>query len=264
MPTDSNGCYGPAIAGSRNRLTRLAASIRRDRNLCGNGGVAKGWPARLNTGMDTQMPPPVPEEVGIDYVDPYAPRPYSKIAIAGLVVSLVACVPLIPTVLGVIFGLIGIGKTGPDRLRGRGLAIGAIVVGLLVGVGQGVLGYAGYQSLRIMINAKQWLLAEMQDPHSGDTAAMQNLRKCSTAEFNKAVTEARLKEWVEAVTAKHGRLQDIKASRRNIENTPTGLTMFMEGHFAKGIAEIELLTEGQWSRLDNVAVAGDYLRPQAP
>ncbi len=63
----------------------------------------------------------------------------SGLAIAGLVLSIIFCIPIFP-LLGVIFGIVSLIKITkePERLRGKGLAIAAIVVGVVAVVPMGI------------------------------------------------------------------------------------------------------------------------------
>lgn len=67
----------------------------------------------------------------------------SGIAIAALVTSLTCCL----SIVGVILGIIGLGKTGPGKAKGRWMAVTAIVAGSVltlasVGIGIGVWMFA--------------------------------------------------------------------------------------------------------------------------
>ncbi|HMN95236.1 MAG TPA: DUF4190 domain-containing protein [Phycisphaerales bacterium] len=68
----------------------------------------------------------------------------SGLAIAALVCALLVCVPFLPPI-GVILGLIAVvTMVGKPHLRGRGMAIAAIVVGLIFSVAWGVAGWFIY------------------------------------------------------------------------------------------------------------------------
>jgi prepilin-type processing-associated H-X9-DG protein len=53
-------------------------------------------------------------------------------AVASLVCGLAFCIPACP-VLAIIFGIIGIRRTGEGRMHGRGLAIAGLVLGVVLG-----------------------------------------------------------------------------------------------------------------------------------
>lgn len=85
----------------------------------------------------SQQPPPWPPQ------DPYrAPLAYSSIAapqtsglalasmIIGIIALLLSCiVPLLPGLLALIMGIVGVNRTGPGKLGGRGFAIAGITTG---------------------------------------------------------------------------------------------------------------------------------------
>lgn len=58
-------------------------------------------------------------------------------AVAGMVLSLVGLIPCfwlfqVPGLLGMIFGFIGMGQTKEGGRKGRGMAIAAVVIGVLL------------------------------------------------------------------------------------------------------------------------------------
>ncbi|MDB5349604.1 MAG: hypothetical protein JWN86_851 [Planctomycetota bacterium] len=59
------------------------------------------------------------------------PPPASGISIASLVCGVCFCVPLVTSLLAVIFGFIGIRKTRDPEVGGRGLAIAGLVMGVI-------------------------------------------------------------------------------------------------------------------------------------
>jgi uncharacterized membrane protein len=68
---------------------------------------------------------------------PAAPR-YSAAAVASLVLGILGCVPLITSMLAIVFGIAGLRATGSPHVQGRGLAIAGLVLGCI-----GVLGWGG-------------------------------------------------------------------------------------------------------------------------
>lgn len=84
--------------------------------------------------------PPTPWGTAPTYLphgQQYAPRRTSGMAIAGFVLSLVALVPCfwfvfqLPGVLGTVFSAVALKATSGGRMKGRGLAIAGLVVGLI-------------------------------------------------------------------------------------------------------------------------------------
>ena len=80
------------------------------------------------------QPPPGYQPYG---AAPGVPPTNSGMAISGMVLSLVGIIPCfwaiqIPGLLGLIFGLIGLGQTKDGSRRGRGMAIAGVVIGALL------------------------------------------------------------------------------------------------------------------------------------
>lgn len=69
-----------------------------------------------------QTPPPGYAPIG----SVPATKPLSSSAVTGFILSLL----FFPAILGVIFSIIGITRTGANKLRGRGLAIAGTIIGL--------------------------------------------------------------------------------------------------------------------------------------
>jgi prepilin-type processing-associated H-X9-DG protein len=63
------------------------------------------------------------------YAAPMVAPPSSGLAVAALICGLLFFIPLIPGLLGIIFGIIGINQTRDNRASGRGLAIAGLICG---------------------------------------------------------------------------------------------------------------------------------------
>ena len=66
-----------------------------------------------------------------------APQGNSGMAVAGMVLSLVGLIPCfwvfqVPGLLGMIFGFVGLGQTKQGGRKGRGMAIAAVVIGVVL------------------------------------------------------------------------------------------------------------------------------------
>lgn len=94
----------------------------------------------------SQLPPgsaPFPQ-----YASDPMPTRTNGMAVAGLVCSIVGfCVLFLGGILGVIFGLIGLRKSRDPQVGSRGLAVSAIVIGLLSILSSGLLSYLGYRAI---------------------------------------------------------------------------------------------------------------------
>jgi hypothetical protein len=109
-------------------------------------------------------------------MQPYDATPrtrQSKTALTGFIISLFFCIPVLPSLTGTVLGFVGIRKTSDPLLAGRGLAIAALVIGIV-----GLLGWSaiGYGSWRFYVNSEQPRLAArafIEDVAAGDVAAAQ-------------------------------------------------------------------------------------------
>jgi prepilin-type processing-associated H-X9-DG protein len=63
------------------------------------------------------------------YASPMVSPPSSGLAIAALICGLLFFIPILPAILAVIFGIIGINQTRGGRAGGRGLAVAGLVCG---------------------------------------------------------------------------------------------------------------------------------------
>ena len=93
----------------------------------------------------SDIPPPTPVQP-LSYSMAPVPRSTSKSAVASLVLGILGCIPVITGIPAAIFGFIGIRQTRDPMVRGRGMAIAGLVLGLLnlcawslVGIFVGVL-----------------------------------------------------------------------------------------------------------------------------
>jgi hypothetical protein len=94
--------------------------------------------------LPSQPPPPPPPDwqpgaplAGYGVV---VPQRTSAAAVTSLVLGILGCVPLLTGLLAVAFGLAGIRTTRDPRIRGRGLAIAGLVLGLVSLAGWSLFG----------------------------------------------------------------------------------------------------------------------------
>jgi hypothetical protein len=99
-------------------------------------------------GYPPNFPPGGPQGFGPQgYSLPPATRT-SAAAITSLVCGLLMCIPLVTGLVAVLTGIIGISATSNPAIKGRGMAIAGLILGLIslaVWGGGGYLGYAMYQ-----------------------------------------------------------------------------------------------------------------------
>ena len=103
----------------------------------------------------TQMPPP-PAQAGVPPYQPMQPPKNNGWAIGSLICGILGCIPIITSLLAIIFGIIGIKKSNEPNTAGKGLAIVGIVlgiIGILGWAGFGVAGYFGYGMAKRMVLA---------------------------------------------------------------------------------------------------------------
>src|ERR1700728_2634584 len=86
-------------------------------------GVPPGYPP-------PNFPPGMPPGMGQGYFMPGASRT-SGAAITSLVCGLLGCVPLVTGVVAVITGIVGISATSNPAVKGRGMAIAGLILGLI-------------------------------------------------------------------------------------------------------------------------------------
>jgi prepilin-type processing-associated H-X9-DG protein len=86
-------------------------------------------PAYVPAGANAMMPQQ-PVYGGMPY--PIQPTTTSGFAVWSLVCGLLSfCVPVIGNLLAIVFGIIGIVKTGTPQVRGRGMAITGLILGIV-------------------------------------------------------------------------------------------------------------------------------------
>ena len=75
---------------------------------------------------------------------PARPDKTSWAALTGFVCSLILCVPLLPSLAGIVFGIFGLKQTAGRRRGGRGFAIAAVIIGVAGLALWGVFGWGGW------------------------------------------------------------------------------------------------------------------------
>lgn len=160
----------------------------------------------------SQMQPPgsypqMPEQPPPGHV-PNRPPPYSAAAIAGFVLSLLGCLG-VTAILGVIFGIVGIVNTRGGVRRGKGLAIAALPISLVMGLVSiiGVLAlYAFGQAMAVVA-----MMPNLYDVDGNVVAETVSVfRGACTDEFQAEVSQTQLSAWFQAARAEHGALIELK------------------------------------------------------
>ena len=163
--------------------------------------------------MPTQPPPPPPPQQDWQPAQPLAgygvvvPQRTSAAAVTSLVLGILGCVPLLTGLLAVAFGLAGIRTTRDPRIRGRGLAIAGLVLGLVSLAGWSLfggligVGYARSRPARAV--AEQFTT----DLAAGDVTAAQSRCTAAVARPSLDAAAASMRPW--------GPLSDFTASNFN-------------------------------------------------
>jgi hypothetical protein len=98
--------------------------------------------------MSQVPPPPMTSPTG--YTGGYPPQQPSRgngPAIASLVCGLFSCIPVLGSLLAIVFGFVGIRKAGQPGVGGKGMAIAGIILGV---VWIGIYGASGGLILRLL------------------------------------------------------------------------------------------------------------------
>jgi hypothetical protein len=87
--------------------------------------------------------PPQPPYAPRPQSDPYYPPPptTSAAAIVSLICGILGCVPFLTGIIAVITGIIGITVTQRPNVRGTGMAIAGLILGILSLLGWGLFGF---------------------------------------------------------------------------------------------------------------------------
>lgn len=216
-----------------------------------------------------QSPPPPPPQGQYDppgSYGPYRPPPWSAAAIGGFVLSLLGFLG-ITAVLGLIFGIVGISRTGGGRRRGRGLAIAAIPISVVTAGLGGVL-FIGILFVTHAAEIPRKLQSALALDSSSLPAAADILRGMGSPKFNEEVSTETLQAWITQINAKHGKLTSASLdTQQMVSDTPDSATCLnVKGKFVNGPAAIRLIfnREEAWSlRIDDIEIGGSSPRGSA-
>ncbi|HEY3244407.1 MAG TPA: hypothetical protein VGM03_13760 [Phycisphaerae bacterium] len=192
----------------------------------------------------SQFNPPSPPAAGPPVVGPgylptdgYQRPPLSVAAVVGFVSSLLFCIPVVAPLVGIISGLVGVFTTAGGKRRGQWMAIAAIPIALLVGAGQGAVGYLGVRMFVQSFQAERRYVRPLFES-GGDTAAkVANLYPHTSRRFQQRISQEQLAAWVEQVRAKHGTLQSARPTEQPLTSDAQGrMVISIAGSFSKGSA----------------------------
>lgn len=211
---------------------------------------------------------------------PTGPPPRSRAAVVGFLMSLVLLLPWVGIVgfrfLGLqkmplatyagtaaaisasVLGVVGIVRTRRRRLRGRGLAITAVVLGLIGAVLQLGIGMAVYLQFVCMRQSKAAITLLMTPSAELTDAAEKWHERAASARFQVAVTPEELAHWLEGVISEHGQLQSEERvqTRQFVEGSSYVFTF--NGQFVNGAARVVILVGMDKGRpkVDDIRVSG--------
>jgi hypothetical protein len=191
--------------------------------------------------------------------------PWSAAAIGGFVASWFGCIG-VGTLLGLVFGIVGIARTSAGRRRGRGLAIAAIPISLVTGVlgiFVAIFGYAGYALGSVFGD----VVTAMKQAGTDRPEAVRALREVCTEDFAEAADEAAFTAWLEQVGEKHGRFVGLEqASQPQVKKGADRVAFDVTAKFVNGSANVHvaILIEGTSFKLDDLQVDGLSPRGMKP
>ncbi len=195
------------------------------------------------------QPPPVPptfdpgDPNAFGGMEPQGPPRMSAAAVTGFVLSFLGCTG-VAAVLGLIFGIVGIVKTKDGRRRGRGLAIAAIPISVVMGVLSILILYvaligAGYR------DASKGASLAFETPDYSEAA--KHLRGAFTSEFNDRVTDEALIAWLEDIRETHGAFVEFTVDQANppIQVPDDPLAMVFSAKFVNSKVGVKLMLRMQ-------------------
>ncbi|UCF33327.1 MAG: DUF4190 domain-containing protein [Phycisphaerales bacterium] len=175
----------------------------------------------------------------------HRPAPYSAAAIAGFVFSLLICIPVLGGILGLVFGLVGLGSTAGGRRRGRGLAIAAIPLSLLTGFASGLFVYASLSAMRNLITISSRIEPIFQANDAALDDALKAVLAMTTPEFQQEASPEDFRQWLEDVEAEHGKLVELTLDpNMPAETTGDKVVLVLPAKFVQGPATIRVTLKG--------------------
>lgn len=231
--------------------------------------IVAGWSKdAVDTTHMTEQPPLPPTEMpdsarGLD-VPPErarARRPWSVPAVLGFGCSLLGCLG-VTAVLGLILGIVGVVNTSGNRRRGRGLAVAAIPISVVAGVGFVMVLFV------IMVSREMVAIGDQVRPvlaadAAGSPESVSELREFTSESFDKQVSDEKLAAWLKEIEATRGKLASLVFNPQTPDSagkTPDGKPfMSFDAKFVTGPTTVKITygVSGGWHvTLDDIAVGG--------
>jgi hypothetical protein len=156
--------------------------------------------------------------------------------------------------LGFVFGAVGIVATRGGRRRGQGLAIAAIPISLVT----------GFLSFLILISVLWMSKAVLMSRQLPDVWDADSVWKIASDDFRQSVTEEELRDWLDTIGEKHGRLVEVLGIQpvrtAQLEN---GLALDLAAKFVNGRTNVRIVfskTGLRHAKIKDIAVDGSSPR----
>lgn len=188
------------------------------------------------------------------------PPPWSKSAITGFVSSLLICIPVVPSLVGLIAGVMGISSTSGGSRRGRGLAIAAIPISLLTGAGWVI----GFIVIAMFVRSSAEVIKTVERVFKArnlsDADLQEVIDSMMSDEAADSTSPAGIREWVERVVADKGSLAEVMVNVR-FERVPgtSSIVFVIPCRFVNGITDVRVVMAvsskgGRKYRIDDIEV----------
>jgi hypothetical protein len=188
-----------------------------------------------------------------------AQPPWSVAAIAAFIASFLGCL-LVPALLGLVLGIIGIVQSSGGKRRGMGLAIAALPISVVTAA-IGVFGvFMGIIAMNFVAITSS--LPQIFDESQGEEAMLAAFRDIASERLSLAVDDDAFRDWIERVTDERGKLVEIEPPKRQGQPSGTVAEIPLIGKFVNEDAEILIVVDFSNlldPRLDNIAVDGEEL-----
>jgi hypothetical protein len=194
-----------------------------------------------------------PEEIG------HRP-PMSISAVAGLVCSLIIVVPFLTQFLGGVLGIVGIVQTSGRRRRGRKLAVAALGISIVVGIGWFVGGGLFFRSMFQSVDPVCERVCNLLvvDEEKLPAAAAEVREDVFTKRLKANVEAADLVAFVQQARRTHGQfksLRRVRSTRSEADPPGTWPVRFMaEGDAGRAEVVVLIYFQGFEAKLDNLIV----------
>lgn len=153
------------------------------------------------------------------------------------IVAFVLSFLLVLAPVGMILGIVALFRSRGRRLRGRGLAIAAIPIGLGVSVfTAGTVSF--YMGIQYLGREAYATCRAFRNPKSAVAGAAESTYHQAAERLKLAVTPEAFVEWAQASAAKHGALQRLRFASPKFTMEGSETTFHYTGEFVNGSAHL--------------------------